>query len=147
MSCISRRHLILGSLVLGATRPLGLLSVLSGCGSGEETIDPILRVPLAEIPEEGRLEKVHGRVAVELRRVDGEIRGRSLLCSHQFCRVEWKPEEQHYLCPCDGGLFAADGSVLYGRQEKPLRELEFDVVGDEVWIDTHQIYRASPPAP
>jgi len=137
---LTRRQVLLGSLAFAAVHPV---SLLLGCGSDEPPPDPILRVPLAEIPAEGRLEREHASVAVEFRRVDGEIRARSMICSHQLCRVHWKPEENHYLCPCDEGLFAADGTVKYGRAKKPLKELTVQIVGDEAWVDTHEIYRAS----
>ena len=148
MSRISRRSWIVGTVALAVVRPFGLFTSvtvpLTGCGPGEPEYDPVLRVPLAEIPETGRLERDHGRVAVELRRVDGEVRARSMFCSHQFCRVKWIPEENHYLCPCDDGLFAADGSVKYGRAKRPLKDLDVQIVGDEAWVDTRQIYKADP---
>lgn len=144
---ISRRQWLTrwltGACALACLRPASALLALSGCGGKKKERDPILRVPVAEIPAEGRIERQHGRVAVELRREDGEIRARSLFCSHQLCRVQWQPEEQRYLCPCDDGLFAADGSVLWGEAKRPLRELDVEFVGDEVWIDTDQIYQAA----
>ncbi len=145
MSRITRRRWMLATFALLLTRPLGLFSTLTGCSSsGDEESDPILRVPVADIPPEGRIERQQGRVVVELRREDGEIRARSMLCSHQFCRVQWQPDENHYLCPCDDGLFAADGSVKYGRARRPLRDLEYQTMGEEIWIDTRQVYRLAP---
>lgn len=145
MTSITRRRWMLATVAMLLARPLGLVSALSGCASSDdEETDPILRVPVADVPAEGRIERKQGRVVVELRREDGEIRARSMLCSHQFCRVQWKPDENHYLCPCDDGLFAADGSVKYGRARRPLRDLEYRTMGDEIWIDTRQVYRLAP---
>lgn len=145
MKRIDRRGWLLGTFALAMVRPGGLLATLSGCGAPDEPLDPVLRVPVAEIPFSGRIERTLGKVTVEFRREDGEIRARSMICSHQFCRVTWRPDEGNYLCPCDDGLFSADGSVLYGRAKRPLRELEVEIVGDEALVDTLQVYRAAPP--
>lgn len=139
---ISRRRWLAGAFAVFFVRPLGAL--LAGCGPEEPKVDPLLRVPMAEVPEEGRIERKRGDVVVELRREHGAIRVRSLICAHQLCLVEWRPDEQRYFCPCDKGLFGADGQVVYGPAKRPLRELDYTVEGDTVVVDTHQIYRAWP---
>lgn len=141
---LSRRRWIVGLLGLLVWRPSrGVLLSLTGCGSSESSPpDSVLRLKASEVPAEGRIKKVHQMVPVEFRREGGEIRARSLLCTHQRCHVEWMPEERRYLCPCHEGLFAADGSVVYGPPQRPLRELTLEIHEDEVWVDTHQVYRA-----
>ena len=129
---------LVGARVMGLTAPL-----LSGCGGTSEPAEtsPILRVPVDAIPADGRHEVLHKGVAVEFRREAGEIVALSLMCSHQMCRIEWKPDDERYLCPCHDGVFAADGSVIYGPPERPLRRLTVTIEGNEAVLDVNEIYR------
>jgi len=65
------------------------------------------------------------------------VRVLSRACTHLGCNVEWNEGDERFLCPCHGGVFAADGSVLAGPPRRPLEELETRVVGStvEVWVE------------
>ncbi len=49
----------------------------------------------------------------------------SLVCTHLGCTVEQKGGE--FACPCHGSLYNADGKVLRGPAQKPLRALRVEV--------------------
>lgn len=132
---------LVGARVMGVTAP-----VLSGCSGKSEPAEtsPILRVPLDAIPDDGRHEVLHKGIAVEFRREDGQVVALSLMCSHQLCRIEWQPDDERYFCPCHDGVFAADGSVIYGPPKRPLRRLTVTIEAGEAVVDVHEVYRAAP---
>ncbi|MDI6770251.1 MAG: ubiquinol-cytochrome c reductase iron-sulfur subunit [Anaerolineales bacterium] len=41
-------------------------------------------------------------------------------CTHLSCRVNWKEEQQAYLCPCHDAAFDINGAVLGGPPPRPL---------------------------
>lgn len=48
----------------------------------------------------------------------------SNLCTHLSCRVNWRGEEQEYVCPCHDGRFNEQGEVVSGPPPKPLYRYE-----------------------
>lgn len=140
---LSRRRwlaVLAGLCALGPLRqgPLALL----GCARRETSApDSVFRTKIATIPDGGRAEFEHQMVHFELRRKGERVQARSLLCSHQLCRVQWREDERRYHCPCHEGLFAEDGTVVYGPPTRPLRELTVHHEGDEVWIDVYEVFR------
>jgi cytochrome b6-f complex iron-sulfur subunit len=55
-------------------------------------------------------------------------------CTHQGCLVEWKAERKAYACPCHGGNFSAEGSVVSGPPPKPLKTYEAKIENDQVLV-------------
>ena len=53
-----------------------------------------------------------------------EIRAMSATCTHLGCQVQWIAKEKKFKCPCHGGVYAADGSVIAGPPPRPLTMLE-----------------------
>lgn len=53
-----------------------------------------------------------------------EIRAMSATCTHLGCQVQWIAKEKKFKCPCHGGVYAADGSVIAGPPPRPLTILE-----------------------
>lgn len=45
----------------------------------------------------------------------------SAVCPHLGCSVQWRPEQQRFVCPCHGGTFALDGHRLAGP---PARDMD-----------------------
>ncbi len=64
----------------------------------------------------------------------GGARAYANLCTHNGCRVTWQPDRTAFLCPCCGGLYGADGSVLSGPPPQPLEELPCRVCEGEVEV-------------
>lgn len=119
---------LLGTAAAGA--------MISGCRPAPEGPKPT-RVPLADLPPGGRLRVVHDGVPVELRRTaEGEVAGRSLLCTHTGCEVKWRGAENDYFCPCHEAIFSADGEVVAGPAPRPLRTVPATVEGETVLVGT-----------
>ena len=49
----------------------------------------------------------------------------SLVCTHLGCTVE--QDENGFLCPCHGSIYASDGQVVRGPAQKPLRMLRIEI--------------------
>jgi cytochrome b6-f complex iron-sulfur subunit len=57
---------------------------------------------------------------------DGEIIAHSLVCTHLGCTVA--ESANGFDCPCHGSRFDADGNVLVGPAQKPLKTLRVEVL-------------------
>lgn len=44
----------------------------------------------------------------------------SAVCTHLFCVVDWKPDQEEFYCSCHGSIFSSDGVNLTGPAPKPL---------------------------
>jgi len=55
---------------------------------------------------------------------DKQIRAMSATCTHLGCQVQWDKKGKKFRCPCHGGVYAADGSVLEGPPPRPLEAIE-----------------------
>jgi cytochrome b6-f complex iron-sulfur subunit len=133
---LSRRQLLAASLAL----PLA-----AACA--RTPAPPGTRVPLAAIPAGARLRVLHGEEPVELRREGGEVRARSLWCTHTGCEVRWIESESIYRCVCHDATFGADGRVLSGPPPRPLRDLEVVLEGDRILLPARPpdvVARAAP---
>ena len=58
----------------------------------------------------------------------------SAKCSHLGCTVAWDEEREEFRCPCHGGRFASDGSVLGGPPPAPLERIEAELRGGDVYV-------------
>lgn len=121
---LSRRQLLAASLAL----PLA-----TACARTPAP-PPGTRVALTAIPAGGRLRVLHGEEPVELRREGGEVRARSLWCTHTGCEVRWVESESLYRCVCHEATFGADGRVLSGPPPRSLRDVEVVLEGDRILL-------------
>jgi Rieske Fe-S protein len=55
---------------------------------------------------------------------DKTIRAMSATCTHLGCQVQWIPKDKKFRCPCHGGVYAADGTVLEGPPPRPLATID-----------------------
>jgi cytochrome b6-f complex iron-sulfur subunit len=53
----------------------------------------------------------------------------SLVCTHLGCTVEQK--DNGFACPCHGSQYDANGNVLRGPAQKPLRSLRVEITADK----------------
>ncbi|MFT3894706.1 MAG: ubiquinol-cytochrome c reductase iron-sulfur subunit [Anaerolineales bacterium] len=61
---------------------------------------------------------------------DGEIKALSLTCSHLGCTVEGEEKGEGFTCPCHGSRYDAQGGVVEGPAQKPLRQLRVEILED-----------------
>jgi Rieske Fe-S protein len=45
-------------------------------------------------------------------------------CTHLGCGVRWDQDRERFLCPCHGGEYDAEGTVVAGPPPRPLETLE-----------------------
>jgi Rieske Fe-S protein len=130
-----RQFLAAGFRVTAACLCLPLLDLVSGCSQEEsaQASEP-LTVPLAMVPMGGRTRLDNGGRPVELQRTETGITARSLLCTHQGCKVSWHEDKQLYICPCHEGKYDANGEVVYGMPRKPLSVLAVTVKDGQVIV-------------
>jgi len=57
---------------------------------------------------------------------DGQagVRAMSATCTHLGCRVRWDVASKRFQCPCHGGAYDVDGTVVAGPPPKALARLE-----------------------
>jgi Rieske Fe-S protein len=65
---------------------------------------------------------------------DGSILALSNKCTHLSCRVNWKPEETAYVCPCHNAYFGIDGQIISGPQPRPLDSYETKIEEGNLFI-------------
>jgi len=57
----------------------------------------------------------------------------SRLCTHQGCIVPLPDRQQNIECGCHGSRFKADGSLLTGPANQPLRAIRLELREGAVW--------------
>ncbi len=130
-----RRFVRNGFRVMTACFVFSLTDVLLGCSKEpQEPADGPLVLPADQIPPGGRIRLENNGAPVELVHTDEGIIARSLLCTHQGCRVRWFEAQQLYICPCHEGKFDAQGEVVYGMPRAPLRRLKVTIKDRQVII-------------
>lgn len=74
-----------------------------------------------------------GRPTIVVNTPDGYI-AYNAVCPHLGCVVKWEGRTQSLVCPCHGGTFGTDGSVLGGPIPGPLTAVELSVSDDKIII-------------
>lgn len=57
----------------------------------------------------------------------------SRLCTHQGCTVPLPDQQQNIECGCHGSRFKADGSLVAGPANQPLRAIRLELREGVVW--------------
>jgi menaquinol-cytochrome c reductase iron-sulfur subunit len=65
-----------------------------------------------------------------------QVHALSATCTHLGCQVRWEADSKKFRCPCHGGVYAADGTVLEGPPPRPLDRIDarVDSVDDAVLV-------------
>lgn len=72
---------------------------------------------------EVRIVKVGTTDAAVMRDEHGGIVALDMRCTHAGCAVRWRQQDGIFDCPCHGGQFERDGTVLKGPPKRPLEHL------------------------
>jgi menaquinol-cytochrome c reductase iron-sulfur subunit len=91
-------------------------------------------VTLRIIRQDGYRQVVDRRTVYVQRDGDGGVRVLDSTCTHLGCRTRYDAESKRFLCPCHGGVYDADGSVLDGPPPEPLRRMDARIDGDTVVV-------------
>jgi len=132
-----RKFLLAGLGALGATGLGALFYPLFRYLSPAKSIGTkqLVTLQLAEIPEGGaKYFDLNGTAGVLIKRKGGSLAVFSAVCTHLGCIVQWQKDKEQFLCPCHGGQFSPEGTVLGGPPPKPLLKLPFAVSGDSITI-------------
>jgi Rieske Fe-S protein len=62
------------------------------------------------------------------------VRAMSATCTHLGCQVQWDGEGRKFKCPCHGGVYAADGSVVSGPPPRALNIVEARIDPDDTSV-------------
>ena len=76
----------------------------------------------------------NGRPAILLQKNPGEFVAMSAVCTHLGCIVKWVDADQELLCPCHGGRFSTEGTVLGGPPPAPLEIYPVSLQDDQILI-------------
>ncbi|MFB8792021.1 MAG: ubiquinol-cytochrome c reductase iron-sulfur subunit [Potamolinea sp.] len=55
-------------------------------------------------------------------------------CTHKGCTVDWKSDQNAFVCPCHQAKYSPDGKVIKGPAEKALPRYEAKIEGDTVLV-------------
>ena len=55
-------------------------------------------------------------------------------CPHRGCLVDWKAQEDVFVCPCHHSRFTVNGEVLRGPADDPLQTYTVEVQGQQVLV-------------
>ena len=64
----------------------------------------------------------------------GDLRAFSAVCTHLGCIVQWKKDENIFLCPCHAGKFDPNGNVISGPPPKPLPRYALKVEENKIQL-------------
>ena len=110
---------------------------------------PVLRFLIGPPPDEAerRAELARGEVPMgEARRLlvggrpaivvhtPGGLVAFSAVCTHLGCVVRWRRARREFFCPCHGGRFALDGTVIGGPPRAPLAPLVVEDLGSKIVV-------------
>lgn len=90
-------------------------------------------VTLRLIRQDGYRQVVDRRVVYIQRDAMG-VRVLDSTCTHLGCRTRYDDASKHFVCPCHGGVYDADGSVLDGPPPAPLRRIDARIDGNDVVV-------------
>lgn len=58
----------------------------------------------------------------------------SLICTHKQCTVEYKPDQEIFVCPCHKGKYSNEGQVIAGKPKRNLNRYKIKQSGDHIII-------------
>ncbi len=71
---------------------------------------------------------------------EGRLRVLSSVCPHLGCTIAWNETKDEFMCPCHGGVFAADGSRVAGPPPRAMDSLESKIQDGRLMV-RYQYFR------
>ena len=90
-------------------------------------------ITLRLIRQDGYRQVVDRRTVYIQKDGDG-VRVLDSTCTHLGCRTRFDVTSKHFVCPCHGGVYDMDGTVLDGPPPAPLQRLEARIDGGDVVV-------------
>ncbi len=78
-----------------------------------------------------------------LRQNEQDVRVFSDICTHLACRVNWHPDQKHYISPCHDGHFDITGKNISGPPPRPLDEFTTKIENGNLFIQLPAYQRTS----
>ncbi len=91
-------------------------------------------ITLRLIRQDGYRQVVDRRVVYVQKEGANGVRVLDSTCTHLGCRTRYDEALKRFLCPCHGGVYDLDGSVLDGPPPAPLRRLDARIDGGDVVV-------------
>jgi cytochrome b6-f complex iron-sulfur subunit len=157
-SSLSRRQLlnfltgaVVASTVGGALYPVGKFFIPPAEGSDDGSI--LAKdihgnlIPAAQILAEpagtrALIAGLKGEPTYLTVQQDGTLHPMGIVnnCTHLGCTFPWNPVDQQFQCPCHGSRYTADGTVVRGPANLPLKLTHVSLAGDYIrispWLET-----------
>lgn len=91
----------------------------------------------SEIPSGGirAIQDLSGKTVLLMRKSDDRLVAISTVCTHLGCTAFYRPSKQIFECPCHQGVFDADGNVVSGPPQTPLKRFPVTVRNNMVFVD------------
>jgi menaquinol-cytochrome c reductase iron-sulfur subunit len=75
------------------------------------------------------------RSFVYIAKLGDQIVAFSPTCTHLGCKVSWSSSNQRFMCPCHGGVYDLNGSVVAGPPPRPLARLPVEIEADNLRVE------------
>jgi menaquinol-cytochrome c reductase iron-sulfur subunit len=63
-----------------------------------------------------------------------EVQILSPICTHLGCPIAWSANSSQFHCPCHGGIFGMDGSLVSGPPPRGMDSLESQIREGHLWV-------------
>ena len=63
-------------------------------------------------------------------RTGNDFRAVSAICTHLYCVVDWRPDQNEFYCSCHGSRFSQEGINISGPAPKPLPWYQLSLAPD-----------------
>lgn len=114
---------VVGGAALGPSFASHQPSWLRAAAVEDLNADGPTPITLRIIKQDGYRQVVERRT-VYVRRADNNVRVLDSTCTHLGCRTRYDAATRQFLCPCHGGAYDAEGTVVAGPPPASLRRLE-----------------------
>ena len=96
--------------------------------------DRPMTVTLRVRRHDGYMETVEHAVVYLVKSAEGGVRALQSTCTHLGCRTSYDAERHRIVCPCHGGLFDIDGTVVGGPAPRPLAALATKIENGQILV-------------